>query len=83
MFEDMVASELQALGYAIIRQHWVPNRGDGKRGKVDLVAEKGPVRAAIELDRRSPRQKSIFKVNQVKDATFRVVFCREEKRSET
>lgn len=81
-FEDEACRLLRIIGYTIHRQFVVENRGDGYRGKIDIIAVKPPVLAAIELDAYVPRKKSIFKVRQVKDATMRLVYCRRSVSSE-
>lgn len=75
-FERHACNSLQKIGYDVQRQVYVPDRGDGYGGFVDMVASKGDVKAAIELDCVNPRKKSIFKVNQIPGATFRLVYCR-------
>ena len=76
-FENRACDLLVSRGWKVVRQYRVKDRGDGKSGKVDIVAYKRRLKAAIELDRIHPRKKSIFKVRQVPGATFRLVFCRE------
>lgn len=76
VFERAVRDGLKKLGFTVRQNVIVPNRGDGFRGKVDIVAERGNERAAIELDAATPREKSIFKVKQVTGATLRLVYCR-------
>lgn len=75
-FEDTACHLIRGLGYSVRRQVIVPNRGDGMRGRVDIVAEKPFALLAIELDRCIPRKKSIFKVRQIPNATMRLVYCR-------
>lgn len=75
-FEDTAYHLLRGLGFDVLRQVVVPDRGDGRRGRVDLVAYKETALIAIELDRCWPRKKSIFKVQQIKNATTQLVYCR-------
>lgn len=75
-FESHACNELKKLGYDVSRQVLVSDRGDGRRGFVDVVASKGTTKAAIELDHVHPRKKSIYKVKQIPNATFKLVFCR-------
>lgn len=75
-FQDTACLLLRGLGYCVDREVLVPNRGDGKRGRVDIVAAKPFILIAIELDHTIPRRKSIFKVQQIKGATMRLVYCR-------
>lgn len=76
-FSASVTEQLRRLGFEIQTEYLVKNRGDGRRGRVDLVASRGPDVIAIELDRKTPRQKSVFKVRQVRNATAHLVLCRE------
>lgn len=76
-FEDESAARFRALGYSVFRQFCVPDRGDGRRGYVDIVLVRPFVLVALELDRVKPRKKSIFKVQQVAGATTRLVYCRQ------
>jgi hypothetical protein len=74
------AEELLADGgWEVVREYPVADRGDGRRGKVDLVATKkfpdGSLSWAIELDWKTPREKSLHKLQQI-DAT-RIVVLRE------
>ena len=75
-FEDSTAIGLLALGYSVKHNFLVPDRGDGYRGKVDFVAWRWDGIIALELDREKPRKKSIWKVQQVRDTTTRLVYCR-------
>jgi len=60
-FENLVSLELEKHG-TVKRQVIVPNRGDGRRGRIDLTFKAHQVEYPIEIDRKSARQKSIFKV---------------------
>jgi hypothetical protein len=58
------------------REHRIADRGDGYAGKVDLVVSH-PVKLALELDRASPRQKSLDKLRVLAhDGYAGVVLCR-------
>lgn len=65
-FRSEVEAHLLKNGWAMNREVPVTDRGDGKAGFVDLVASTisgGPViRVGIELDKRTPRKKSIVKL---------------------
>lgn len=61
-FSAAVQARLQRDGWAVQCEVQVPDRGDGRVGRIDLVATRGPDVVAIELDRKTPRQKSIFKL---------------------
>jgi hypothetical protein len=57
-----VAESFWDAGFFVEFEHRVPNRGDGRPGRIDLVVSLGKTRIAIELDCRRPRAKSIFKL---------------------
>ena len=62
-WHDYVEVELRKLGYKTKRE--VPTRISPKRmGRIDLVAEKETVVVGIELDYRTPRKNSVYKVQQ-------------------
>ena len=44
------------------REYWVPDRGDGSAGRVDLVVYYNGLPVGIELDNKTPRKKSLFKL---------------------
>lgn len=72
-FEDIVCSKLEKSG-KIERQFVVPDRGDGRGGKIDVVWEFEGQLIPIEIDRKRPRQKSVFKVRSVnKENAFVIV----------
>lgn len=60
-FEILLASKLEKHG-KVHTQVKVSDRGDGRRGKIDLVLETEGQLIPIEIDRLSPRRKSVFKV---------------------
>ena len=73
-FEDIIVKELKANGMEVERQVWVDNRGDGRRGKIDLVAYFKGEKIGIEVDRKKPRKKSIFKLEQLEcDKRFVII----------
>jgi hypothetical protein len=61
-FEEKLANVLEHYG-KVHRQVKVANRGDGRGGRIDIVFEttEGQL-IPIEIDWKTPRQKSIFKV---------------------
>lgn len=61
-FEQMIANKLEASGFEVARQVMVDDRGDGRRGRIDLVASFNGERIPIEIDRKTARAKSVFKV---------------------
>lgn len=77
-FSNRVQAALSSIGFDLETEWRVPDRGDGRFGKIDVVATRGDEVIAIELDRKSARKKSVYKLlNGIPHATVRVVFCRE------
>ncbi|QGW19375.1 replication protein [Leclercia sp. Colony189] len=65
-FHDSAIATLQAAGLDVHREYPVPERGDGREGRIDIVVTDGNgTRCGIELDRISPRQKSLLKLGAV------------------
>ncbi len=65
-FHDSAIATLQAAGLDVHREYQVPERGDGREGRIDIVVTDGNgTRCGIELDRNSPRQKSLLKLGAV------------------
>lgn len=60
-FEKQIAERLAKIG-EVQRQVRVENRGDGRAGRIDLVLMTDEEAVPIEIDRMTPRAKSIFKV---------------------
>ncbi|NER80387.1 MAG: hypothetical protein F6K42_12580 [Leptolyngbya sp. SIO1D8] len=67
-FHRHVEAGLARLGYEVHREFEVPDRGDGRRGKVDLVIIREDCWIGIELDNQSAREKSIQKLESLKNA---------------
>ena len=65
-----VVEWLEKQGYSCVNEYKVENRGDGRCGYIDIVAEKNGDRVAIEVDRKTPREKSISKLQQFPGARF-------------
>ena len=63
-FEKLICEKLQKFGL-VEKQVRVADRGDGRSGRIDLVFHYRGEQVPIELDRKTPRQKSIFKVRSV------------------
>lgn len=51
------------------------NRGDDTNGRIDIVAQKGGYTIGIEFDRKSPRKKSIAKLQNF-ECDYRLVLLR-------
>lgn len=59
-FSDLLCSFL--LKGKIKKEFKVSQRGDGKSGRIDILYEVNGKRCGIELDRLTPRKKSVFKL---------------------
>ncbi|MBB9837955.1 hypothetical protein FSI59_005490 [Escherichia coli] len=65
-FCNSAVAALQAAGLDVCREYPVPEHGDGCGGRIDIVVtDRNGVRCGIELDRNSPRQKSLLKIGAV------------------
>lgn len=71
-YKDTNARDFENLIYGILSKEgrvWsqviVNDRGDGRRGKVDFIWQKEKEIIGIEIDYKSPRKKSIFKLKQL------------------
>jgi len=60
-FEDFLFSFFKKFG-EVKRQVLVSDRGDGRRGKVDFLVHTPTHSVGIEVDRKTPRIKSAFKL---------------------
>src|SRR5690606_22136242 len=64
--EDEVEAVFIRHGWRVERQFRVEDRGDGRRGFVDMVAwSPDGIMVALELDRQQPRQKSVEKLRHL------------------
>lgn len=72
---SLVSNTLKQLGFAVRDEYPVENRGDGRKGNVDVVAERDGFRLAIEIDRSTPRKKSVIKLKAVADC-YRLILLR-------
>jgi hypothetical protein len=77
-FHQAVEDGLRGLGWTVAREHRIDDRGDGRAGYLDLVVT-APLRLAIELDRLTPRVKSIEKLAAATSLGFLgVAICRDD-----
>jgi hypothetical protein len=60
----LAAELLRGAGFSVVLEVFVPDRGDGSPGRLDLVARCDDGSVAIELDAVRPRRKSLFKLRQ-------------------
>ena len=74
-FQTQVEGLLSGLGLSVRREVRVEDRGDGRPGKLDLVADGHGLKIALELDRLEPREKSLWKLRRFDGV--RVVVLRE------
>lgn len=63
-FEVLVCEKLKKLG-EVKKQVRVPDRYDGRFGRVDLVLNTGRQVIGVEIDRKTTREKSVFKLRQL------------------
>jgi len=77
MFHDEIEEYLVSLGLSVAREYPLADCGDGRKGSIDLMIT-APFQAAIELDRLSPRRRSLAKIKASGFPGF--VLCREAKR---
>ena len=66
IFCAILRYKLECTGCTVRAEVEVPNRGDGRKGRIDLVVDH-PFKAAIEVDRKTVRKKSIYKLSMLPD----------------
>jgi len=70
-----IVSYLENRGYNCKIEQHVPDRYDGMSGRIDIIANNKEHTIAIEVDRQSPRMKSIFKLTNYK-ADYKIILLR-------
>ena len=70
-----VKDYMQSLGYKCHLEHKVEDRYDGRNGRIDIVCYKEKEIVAIEVDNRTPRKNSIYKLKNFK-ANKKYIICR-------
>jgi hypothetical protein len=70
-----IADFLSNEGLNVVYEYPVENRGDGRKGRIDLMVDGFDKPIGIEIDQASPRKKSIFKLNSINDI-YRVIILR-------
>lgn len=79
-FQNLVIGRLVALGAEELEtEYHVPYFGAGeiwRRGRVDIRCRVEGDVIALELDNMTPRRKSVFKLQSMKDADVKAVVCR-------
>lgn len=63
-------------GFSVTSSFRVADRGDGHTGAVDLVAKKGDLSVAIEINNGEIKDKSKIKIVQVPNTGFWIIYCR-------
>ena len=71
-----VISLMQSHGFVCQREYPVDNRGDGHGGRIDIYASRDDRLYAIEIDRNSARDKSVFKLAQLSDEVVKIILLR-------
>lgn len=71
-----VREHLEENGFTWKSEIAIPDRGDGKSGRIDLIAIRGNEKYAIEIDYVTPRDKSVFKLNNFDDDYVKVILLR-------
>ncbi len=61
-FHTAVYRYLTEQGWNCSCENYVPDRGDGRPGRVDIVVSVNAGNLGIELDNLSPRKKSLYKL---------------------
>jgi hypothetical protein len=69
LFHNAIENALRKQGWAVIREFQVRNGSNRRIGYIDLVVTR-PIRIALELDRNTPRKKSLMKLSQFKGLRF-------------
>lgn len=73
---------LESNGFNCKKEYPVADRGDGYGGRIDIFATRGDEMLAIEIDRITPRQKSITKLLQTEDCA-KVILLRGGRETDT
>jgi hypothetical protein len=60
--QAQIAKRLEDNGYNCVLEFPIADRGDGRRGRIDILAEKNGLKFAIEFDNAACRNKSVFKL---------------------
>ena len=88
MFDELVLSEdrddtfftllrfFNKRGFSCECHVLIPDRGDGKKGKIDIIATKDDTKMAIMLDNTKPRVKSVQKLQLLSDDYIKCIICR-------
>lgn len=74
--QQAIGAALTEVGFVVVTEYEVPDRGDGRAGRIDLVATRNGVVVAIEVDRVEARDKSLRKLASLPDV-LKVLVLRE------
>jgi hypothetical protein len=88
MFDELVLSEdkddtfftllrfFNKRGFSCELHVLIPDRGDGNKGRIDIIATKDDTKLAIMLDNTKPRVKSVKKLQLLTDNYIKCIICR-------
>ena len=79
-FHERVEEAMTALGFVVVKE-WAVAFSNGQGGRVDVVAFRANRAVALELDNRSPRQKSVAKLRMFPKTFATAVILRDPKLS--
>jgi hypothetical protein len=71
--QQNIAAWLASERFSVQQEVPVPDRGDGHMGRVDLLARRGALTLAIEVDGPVPHRKSVVKLRQIPGAVRMVI----------
>lgn len=63
-YQGHVRSLLESNGFQVKPEWHVADRGDGRSGRINLMAFKYGMSIAIEIDTYTAKKKSLFKLSQ-------------------
>ena len=78
MAQNQTIYYLTKLGFTCVKEYEVVSRDNttNKSGRVDIIAIKNNIKLVIEFDNKSPRKKSIHKLNLLDDSFVKIVLLR-------
>ena len=71
-----VLSAMQDAGFDCDIEYPVEDRGDGHGGRIDIFASRSGLRYAIEIDRGTAREKSVFKLQHLPPDIVKIILLR-------
>ena len=79
---QQIVDFLTAHGFYCQKEYPVCDRGDGRKGRIDIYAIKDGVEYGIEIDFLSPRKKSVIKLNSLENDVVKIILLRGGKKQE-